>query len=146
MTAAKRGKGNSTRTRDAPQAPAERRASMTWAQRLKRAFNIDIDTCRACGGGVKVIACIEDPLVIKKILTHLRGQGRHHRATCSADTGTSMTRNSTGCNPDGWAGKRLASWLEFGGNSLNPGLASAVFIGRRVELGRNSCSGAGELL
>ena len=43
---------------------------MTWAQRLKRVFNIDIETCRECGG-VKVIACIEDPVVIEKILTHL---------------------------------------------------------------------------
>jgi hypothetical protein len=38
---------------------------------LKRVFNIDIETCPECGGAVKVIACIEDPVVIKKILTHL---------------------------------------------------------------------------
>ncbi len=48
---------------------------MSWAQRLKRVFNIDIETCSVCGGSMKVIACIEDPLVIKKILTHLRGKG-----------------------------------------------------------------------
>ena len=74
VTPAKRGKGNKTKAWDEPQTPAERRTSMTWAQRLKRVFNIDIDTCRECGGAVKVIACIEDPLVIKKILTHLRGK------------------------------------------------------------------------
>ena len=45
---------------------------MTWAQRLKRVFNIDIETCRECGGAVKVIACIEDPVVIKKILDYLK--------------------------------------------------------------------------
>ena len=45
--------------------------SMTWAQRLKRVFAIDIETCEKCQGKVKVIACIEDPAVIKKILTHL---------------------------------------------------------------------------
>jgi len=50
----------------------ERRAAMTWAQRLKRVFNIDIETCEACGNTVKVIACIEDPVVIKKILDHLK--------------------------------------------------------------------------
>ena len=44
---------------------------MTWAQRLKRVFNIDIETCSKCGGAVRVIACIEDPVVIDKILTHL---------------------------------------------------------------------------
>jgi hypothetical protein len=34
-------------------------------------FNIDIETCEQCGGAVKVIASIEDPLVIQKILSHL---------------------------------------------------------------------------
>ena len=43
---------------------------MTWAQRLKRVFNIDIETCSGCGGAMKVIACIEDPRVIKQILDH----------------------------------------------------------------------------
>ena len=44
---------------------------MTWAQRLKRVFGIDIETCAACGGALRIIACIEDPAVIKKILPHL---------------------------------------------------------------------------
>jgi hypothetical protein len=44
---------------------------MSWAQRLKRVFNIDIETCSECGGAMKVIACIEDPEVIKQILDHL---------------------------------------------------------------------------
>ncbi len=55
------------------QTPAEQRSSMTWAKRLKRVFNIDIETCRKCGGEVKIIASIEDPTVIKKILAHLNG-------------------------------------------------------------------------
>jgi hypothetical protein len=42
-----------------------------WAQRLKRVFGIDIETCPVCGGAVRIIACSEDPAVIKKILTHL---------------------------------------------------------------------------
>ena len=44
---------------------------MIWAQRLKRVLNIDIKTCSEYGGAVKVIACIENPVVIEKILTHL---------------------------------------------------------------------------
>ena len=44
---------------------------MTWAQRLKRVFKVDIETCEHCGGAVKVIASIEDPAVIKQILAHL---------------------------------------------------------------------------
>jgi hypothetical protein len=70
VTKSKRGK--KARAADEPQTPTERRASMTWAQRLKRVFNIDIETCRECGGAVKVIACIEDPVVIKKILDYLK--------------------------------------------------------------------------
>jgi hypothetical protein len=34
-------------------------------------FSIDIETCSTCGGAMKVIASIEDPVVIHKILDHL---------------------------------------------------------------------------
>ena len=44
---------------------------MTWAQRLKRMFAIEIEKCEECGGEVKAIASIEDPDVIEKILKHL---------------------------------------------------------------------------
>ena len=44
---------------------------MTWAQRLKRVFNIDIETCALCGGAMHIIACIEDAAVIEKLLAHL---------------------------------------------------------------------------
>ena len=43
---------------------------MTWARLLKRVFDIDIDQCQ-CGGKLKLIAVIEQPDVIEKILTHL---------------------------------------------------------------------------
>ena len=73
VTPAKRGKGNkrqgSRKTDDCT--PAKRHSAMTWAQRLKRVFNIDITTCETCGGAVKVIASIEDPAVIKQILGFL---------------------------------------------------------------------------
>ena len=51
--------------------PAERRVAMTLAQRLKRVFNIDIEICNSCIGRLKIIACIEDPVVIEKFLAHL---------------------------------------------------------------------------
>ena len=54
------------------ESPKPKAYSMTWAQRLKRVFNIDIETCSGCGGAMKVIACIEDPIVIKQILDHLK--------------------------------------------------------------------------
>jgi len=73
VTPAKRGRGNPPKDpgKEQQTTPGERHAAMSWAQRLKRVFNIDIQTCSACGGAVKVIACIEDPVVIDKILTHL---------------------------------------------------------------------------
>jgi hypothetical protein len=36
---------------------------------LERVFGIDIETCWACGGALRIIACIEDPVVIEKMLT-----------------------------------------------------------------------------
>jgi hypothetical protein len=76
VTPVRRGRGTKAKA-SGPEAaqPAECRASMSWAQRLKRVFNIDIETCSVCGGSMKVVACIEDPLVINKILTHLRSKG-----------------------------------------------------------------------
>jgi len=77
VTPAKRGRGGQRATTadlEEP-TPAERRASMTWAQRLKRVFGIDIATCGSCGGAIRIIACIEDPVVIVKILTHLDEKG-----------------------------------------------------------------------
>jgi hypothetical protein len=53
---------------------------MHWAQRLKRVFGIDIETCTACGGTMRIIACIEDPAVIKAILAHLADKARPVRA------------------------------------------------------------------
>jgi len=38
---------------------------------LKRVFAIDVEKCAQCGGRVRIIAAIEDPEVIEKILRHL---------------------------------------------------------------------------
>jgi hypothetical protein len=56
--------------------PVQQSSRMTWAQRLKRVFNMDIEICPECKGQVKVIASIEDPRVIKKILHHLGLESR----------------------------------------------------------------------
>jgi hypothetical protein len=42
-----------------------------WTKRLKRVFNIDIETCDKCGGDVRIIASIEDPAVTRTILAYL---------------------------------------------------------------------------
>ena len=60
-----------TLAREEDRTLAEQQAAMRWAQRLKRVFKVDVETCPKCGGPVKLIACIEDPPVIERILTHL---------------------------------------------------------------------------
>jgi hypothetical protein len=47
-------------------------ARLSWAQLLKRAFEIDLEHCPHCGGPLKIIAAIEHPPVIAKILNPLR--------------------------------------------------------------------------
>ena len=47
ITPAGRGSGRpDTDTRT----PAERHRAMSWAQRLKRVFKLDLETCEGCGG------------------------------------------------------------------------------------------------
>jgi len=46
-------------------------ARMSWAQLLKRVFAIDLIICPQCSGPLTILAVIEDPAVIIKILTHL---------------------------------------------------------------------------
>ena len=67
MTPARRGNPKATDLRPA----AERHRARTWAQRLKRVFGIEIETCEHCGGKVKVVASIEDQAVIGRFLKHL---------------------------------------------------------------------------
>jgi hypothetical protein len=44
---------------------------MNWARWLKRVFGIEIEDCAHCGGQLRIIASIEEPEVIAKILAHL---------------------------------------------------------------------------
>jgi len=55
--------------------PDEKRRSMTWAQRLKRVFNIDVSTCSHCGGALRIVASIEEPTAIRAILAHFEKYG-----------------------------------------------------------------------
>lgn len=66
VTPAGRGKKSGVSERN----PAERHRAMNWAQRLKL-FRIDIDSCERCGGRARIVASIEDPVVIGWILAHL---------------------------------------------------------------------------
>ena len=59
VTPARRGKQKRDHSDDeTDQTPAGKRASITWAKRLKRVFNLDVETCDKCGGDVRIIASI----------------------------------------------------------------------------------------
>ena len=60
---------------DAAEQPVPKHSAMTWMQRLKRVFAIEIETCRRCGGKLKVLASIEDPALIERILAHVAQRG-----------------------------------------------------------------------
>jgi len=64
---------------------------LTWAQRLKRAFEFDVTVCPLCGGTLRVIGDITDPAIIDKILTHIRQsrappvQAQKHASSTNSD-------------------------------------------------------------
>jgi len=72
VTPAHRGSGKKPPTQEATdRPPTPRHVAMNWARRLKRVFGVDIEACARCGGKLQVIASIEEPEVIAKILGHL---------------------------------------------------------------------------
>ena len=74
MTPAQRGRGAATPPvsgADAVKPSPPRHVAMSWARRLKRVFGVEIEGCARCGGQLKIIASIEEPQLIAKILSHL---------------------------------------------------------------------------
>ena len=49
----------------------KQRKRYSWADLLRRVFLIDVLTCDRCGGPRKLLACITEQQIIRKILTHL---------------------------------------------------------------------------
>ena len=81
------GRGAGARKRAvAPEAPTPKDVRMNWARRLKRVFGIEIEQCARCGGRLKVIASIEEPELIERILAHRRERGEEE-ATPTASLG-----------------------------------------------------------
>ncbi|MCC7330826.1 MAG: transposase [Gammaproteobacteria bacterium] len=78
--------GRGKRTVATERSPAERHRAMSWAQRLKRVFRIAIDTCERCGGKVRIIASVDDPAVVARILAHLQEREGAGRTPADADT------------------------------------------------------------
>jgi hypothetical protein len=91
VTPSGRGRQTGRGTAQPERSASERHAAMTWAQWLKRVFNIDVENCVHCGKAVRVaapahpcargisaslhvIASIEEPALIERILAHVRGK------------------------------------------------------------------------
>jgi hypothetical protein len=72
VTPAHRGMGAAPPPTDPVRPPTPRHVALSWARRLKRVFGIEIEGCVRCGGQLRIIASIEEPEVIAKILSHLQ--------------------------------------------------------------------------
>ncbi|MDR7423627.1 MAG: transposase [Armatimonadota bacterium] len=57
-----------------PRAAVPTRA-WTWAALMQRVFVLDVLACPRCGGRLRVIATVQDPLAVQAILAHLRRSG-----------------------------------------------------------------------
>ncbi|MEO5560344.1 MAG: hypothetical protein ABIO49_10735 [Dokdonella sp.] len=55
-----------------------KRRSMTWTQRLRRVFNIDVSTCVHCGSTLRIVASIEEPTAIRAFLAHFVNRHQRH--------------------------------------------------------------------
>jgi len=50
---------------------AARSRYWTWAALMRRAFDLEVLRCPRCAGRMELIATIDDPAVIHRILAHL---------------------------------------------------------------------------
>ncbi len=55
-------------------------AKRRWAELLRLVYEVDPLHCPKCGGEMQVIALIQEPRVVDKILRYLREKGRDARA------------------------------------------------------------------
>jgi len=59
-------------------------------------IRIDIETCSACGGAMKVIACIEDSVVIKQIRSAGPARSPEAQSRNQRDQGVTRKPGATG--------------------------------------------------
>ena len=57
-----------------PRAAVPTRA-WTWPELMHRVFALDVLACPRCGGRLRVIASVQNPLAVQAILAHLRRSG-----------------------------------------------------------------------
>jgi hypothetical protein len=58
-------------TKEKKESRASKTYRLLWAVLLARVFSIDVLRCSKCGGQRVLVAFIQDPPVIEKILSHL---------------------------------------------------------------------------
>ena len=54
-----------------PRARPRRFPHPSWAELLRRVWSIDVLACQTCGGRLHLVATIEHPAVVRRILSHL---------------------------------------------------------------------------
>lgn len=67
-----------------------------WAPRLRRVFDIDISTCPLCGGTLRIIGDVTDPVVIGRILEHRRSRAESRAPPAAASHPASDLLNTAG--------------------------------------------------
>lgn len=53
-----------------PESPRSAQAKRSWAMLLKRVYELDALECEHCGGRMRVIAAIQPPSEVRKVLEH----------------------------------------------------------------------------
>lgn len=104
-------------------------APMTWAQRLKRVFAIDIENCPNCRGKLRVIACIDDPPLIAKVLGHVRSRApatatQARGPPADAQPALQLTSMAWAASPGFCSSYCRGGW--FAGPTINPSHAKSV--------------------
>jgi hypothetical protein len=56
---------------DVPESRSKPRPHTSWSTLMQRTFEIDVLACPGCGGRLRLLATIDDPNVVRKILSHL---------------------------------------------------------------------------
>lgn len=68
---ARAGTGAALKTQTTDEAADAAQARSTWAKLIYKVYEVDPLECPKCKGPMRVIALIDDPAVVKRILTHL---------------------------------------------------------------------------
>ncbi len=63
------------REREARPRAAGTPGAWTWVALMRRVFDLDVLACPRCGGRLRIIAAVQDPLAVQAILTRLARSG-----------------------------------------------------------------------